>query len=129
MNLPKEVFPEWVAYRIFLNQPLTGVEGMVRLVYLKRYEEGIMNLYDQLMSLEGVTEVEMLDDCQGTSGIYISGGTDESIGEIISRNTRMWQTRLGDTVVSPHGFPHRFYRSKEAFRAKFKDMFGEEFEG
>lgn len=85
-------------------------------------------LYNQLMSLDGVTEVEILDDCQGSAGVYVCGGDNESIGKIISGNTYWWSYLLGDTEVLVYGFRTYFYRDKQAFRAKFKELFGQEFE-
>ena len=84
------------------------------------------NLYHSLMCVEGVTEVEVLDDCQGTIGVYVEGG---QIAAVISRYTYLWTITLGDTPVELHSlFTPQFYRDKQAFRAKFKEMFGEEFE-
>lgn len=85
-------------------------------------------LYNQLMNLEGVTEVEILDDYQGSAGVYVRGGDNEFIGKIISENTYWWSFLLGDTEVLVHGFRTYFYRDKQAFRAKFKQLFGQEFD-
>lgn len=87
-----------------------------------------MDLYDQLMSLQGVTEVELLDDCKGTIGVYVAGGSDEPIAKIIAENTFAWSSTLGDTEVVRNFYRVRFYRSKLAFRVKFKELFGKEFE-
>ena len=87
-----------------------------------------MSLYDQLMNLEGVTEVEILDDCQGVSGAYICGGDNEDIGKILAQNTYCWSSLLGDTEVRVYSYKAYFYRNKQAFRAKFKEMFGQEFD-
>ena len=87
------------------------------------------NLYHSLMCVEGVTEVEVLDDCQGTIGVYVEGGQDGQIAAVISRYTCLWTTTLGDTPIELHKlFTLCFYRDKQAFRAKFKEMFGKEFE-
>lgn len=87
------------------------------------------NIYHALMCLEGVTEVEVLDDCQGTIGVYVEGGQNEQIAAVISRYTYLWTTTLGDTPTKLYNlFTLWFYRDKLAFRAKFKEMFGKEFE-
>lgn len=89
----------------------------------------MQKLYDQLMSLEGVTEVEILDDWQGKAAVYVCGGDTDIIGRIISGNTYWWSYLLGDTEVLVYSFTVRFYRDKQAFRTKFKELFGQEFEG
>ncbi len=88
----------------------------------------MQKLYDQLMSLEGATEVEILDDWQGKAAVYVCGGDSDTIGKIISENTYWWSYLLGDTEVLVYGFKTYFYRDKRAFRAKFKELFGEEFD-
>jgi hypothetical protein len=50
----------------------------------------MQKLYDQLMSLEGVIEVEILDDWQGGAAVYVYGGDTDSIGKTIAGNTYWW---------------------------------------
>lgn len=88
----------------------------------------MQKLYDELMSLEGVIEVEILDDWQGKAAVYVCGGDANSIGKIISGNTYWWSYLLGDTEALVYGFKTYFYRDKQAFRAKFKELFGKEFD-
>lgn len=85
--------------------------------------------YEALMSVEGVTEVEILDG-NNTIGVYVSGGDKETIAKVLCNFVYSWNVNwyVGDTEVKREFCTVRFYRNKEAFRAKFKEIFGQEFD-
>ncbi len=85
--------------------------------------------YEAMMSVEGVTEVEILSGNEEIA-YYVQGGDDQAIAAIMTNFIYVWNEHwlVGDTEVKREFCTVRFYRSKEAFRAKFKELFGQEFD-
>lgn len=83
------------------------------------------SMYEQLMSVEGVKSVEMFDYEHRGCGVYVEGGSDESIARVISFHTYMWNYDWfrGDTPVIRKPFTVWFYRDYNVFFTH-KKLFG-----
>lgn len=64
-------------------------------------QEPKASMYDQLLAVDGVTEVEMFDFQDTRFGVYVKGGSDIDIADAMSMHTYSWHCArvLGDTSV------------------------------
>jgi len=82
------------------------------------------SMYDQLLAVHGVTEVEIFDFEDGGCGVYVKGGSDTDIADAMSMHTYSWNSRwfVGDTSVTKEFFTAWFYRDYNTFTSKFEEL-------
>lgn len=82
------------------------------------------SVYDQLLAVEGVTNVEMFDFSEEGVGVYVEGGSDTDIAEAMSMHTYSWNRFwfVGDTSVVKEFFTAWFYRDYNTFTNKFEEL-------
>lgn len=82
------------------------------------------SMYDQLLAVDGVTEVEMFDFEDGGCGVYVGGGSDEDVADAMSMHTYSWNRDwfVGDTSVTKEFFTACFYRDYDTFMGKFEEL-------
>lgn len=82
------------------------------------------SMYDQLLAVDGVTEVEMFDFESGGCGVYVKGGSDADIADAMAMHTYSWNVRwfVGDISVTKEFFTSWFYRDYNTFTSKFEEL-------
>lgn len=82
------------------------------------------SMYDQLLAVDGVTEVEMFDFQDTRFGVYVKGGSDTDIADAMSMHSYSWHCArvLGDTSVKKEFFTAWFYRDYNTFTSKFEEL-------
>lgn len=83
------------------------------------------SMYDQILAVEGVTNVEMFDFEDRGCGVYVEGGSDLDVAEAMSMHTYRWNRNwfVGDTSVVKEFFTARFYRDRYEFNEVFTKLF------
>lgn len=84
-------------------------------------------IYDQLLAVKGVIEVEMFDFSERGIGLLVIGGSDEDISEAMSNHVYRWNVNwfVGDTEHKREFFTAKWYRNYYTFQAKYKELLGD----
>ncbi len=85
------------------------------------------SIYDQLLAVKDVIEVEIFDFSERGIGLLVIGGSDEDISEAMSMHTYTWNVHwfVGDTEYKREFFTARWYRNYYTFQAKYKELLGD----
>lgn len=90
----------------------------------KWLKEPKASMYDQLLAVEGVTNVEVFDYAEKGCGVYVKGGSDADIADAMTQHTYSWNRFwfVGDTSVVKEFFTARFFRDYNAFITKWESL-------
>jgi len=85
------------------------------------------SIYDQLLAVKGVVEVEMFDFSERGIGLLVIGGSDEDISGAISEHVYTHNVNwfVGDTEHKREFFTAKWYRNYYTFQAKYKELLGD----
>ena len=86
-------------------------------------QEPQASMYEQIKNVEGVVQVEMFDFQDKGCGVFVVGGSDESVSDAMSMHTYSWNVKwfIGDTEHKKEFFTAKFYRNYSAFKQAFSE--------